>query len=475
MSAGAEFTRRATRLAESFVNHCRHGGGSVQNALLCLVVVITLNLSLLAQDNVPKMDTPEPAQGGKMADMPGMAPGPGPKMNMQLNSLIELLEQHATSGTDAEPNSTPFEMLMRQKGDWTFMFHGVLFVSDTQQTGPRGAAKLFSTNWFMPMAQRKLGPGTLTLRTMLSFEPATVSGQRYPELFQQGETAYGRPIVDGQHPHDFFMELAALYDYTLNERTLLSFYLAPIGDPALGPSAYPHRASASEDPIATLGHHLQDSTHIASDVITLGATYRNFRVEASGFHGREPDEDRWDIDSGRLDSWSARLTANPGQNWSFQYSTAQIHSPEALAPADDIRRMTASLMYNRPLRDGNWASLLLWGRNQSLHDGNVGNGYLLESTLKFLTRNYAWMRIENADRTNELLLGANLLPPGFMERYFARVQAYTAGYDREIGHIPHLSTAVGAQVTWYGVPDVLQTAYGAHPVGIVALLRVRAR
>jgi hypothetical protein len=410
-----------------------------------------------------------------MENMPGMGANPSAAMNMQPKSLIELLQQHATSGTDAEPNSTPFEMTMRAEGKWTLMFHAVAFLSDIQQTGPRGADKFFSTNWFMPMAQRKLGAGTLTLRTMLSLEPATISDRRYPELFQQGETAYGLPIVDGQHPHDFFMELAALYDYKLNDKTLLSFYLAPVGDPALGPSAYPHRASASEDPIATLGHHLQDSTHIASDVITLGATYRNFRLEASGFHGREPDEDRWDIDSGKVDSWSARLTANPGQNWSLQYSIGQLHSPEGLAPDEDIRRMTASVMYNLASGDDNWASLLLWGRNQSLHDGNVGNGYLLESTLQFLNRNHAWIRIEDADRTNELLLGENPLPPGFTERYFSRVQAYTAGYDREIGHIPHLSTALGAQVTWYGFPDILQSAYGSHPVGIVAFLRVRVK
>jgi hypothetical protein len=437
----------------------------VQNAALSIVTVVILSFSALAQD---------PATG-TMANMPGMAAEPQAAMNMQPRSLIDLLEQHATSGTDAEPNSTPFAMLMRTEGKWTFMFHGVAFLSDIQQSGPRGADKFFSTNWFMPMAQRKLGPGTLTLRTMLSLEPATVSGQRYPELFQQGETAYGVPIVDGQHPHDFFMELAALYDYKLNEESLLSFYVAPVGDPALGPSAYPHRASASEGPIATVGHHLQDSTHIASDVITVGATYRNFRLEASGFHGREPDEDRWDIDSGKLDSWSARLTANLGQNWSLQYSVGQIHSPEALAPDEEIRRMTASVMYNRAFAKGNWASLLLWGRNQRLQDGNVGNGYLIESTLKFLNRNYVWTRIENADRTNELLLAEHPLPPGFTERYFARVQAYTAGYDREIGHLPHLSTALGAQVTWYSVPDALQAPYDTHPVGIVAFLRVRVK
>ncbi len=284
------------------------------------------------------MDTPGESQS--MQEMPGMDTDKTTtgEMSMSAGSLIESLLHHATSGTDAEPNSTPFGMLMATKGNWTLMFHGEAFLSDIQQSGPRGGDKLFSTNWWMPMVQRKFGKGTLTIRTMLSFEPATVSDRRYPELFQQGETAFGRPIVDGQHPHDFFMELAALYDYKVGERTLLSVYAAPMGDPAMGPPAYPHRASASEDPIAPLGHHLQDSTHIAADVVTAGLTYRSFRLEASGFHGREPDEFRWNIDSGKIDSWSARVTANPGQNWSLQYSIAQLHSPEALTPDEDIQQ-----------------------------------------------------------------------------------------------------------------------------------------
>ncbi len=435
----------------------------MRNFFFCLIGVLALSGSSLAQDSNSNMNIP---------DMAGMAPE---AMNMKPGSLIEVLEQHAISGTDVEPNSTPVEMLMRKEGSWTLMFHGAIFLNDLQQTGPHGADKFFSTNWFMPMAQRNVGHGTLTLRAMLSLEPATVSNRRYPELFQQGETAFGRPIVDGQHPHDFFMELAALYDYKLNEKTLLSFYLAPVGDPAFGPPAYPHRSSASEDPIAPLGHHLEDSTHIASDVVTVGITHRNFRLEASGFHGREPDEYRWDIDSGRIDSWSTRFTVNPGLNWSLQFSITQLHSPEAVSPLEDIRRMTASLMYNRPIRNGNWASMFLWGRNQSLQDGNVGNAYLGDSTLRFLTRNCVWTRIENADRTNELLLGENPLPPSFTERYFTRVQAYTAGYDREFGHIPYISPALGAQVMWYRVPNVLTRTYGSHPVGVVAFLRLRTR
>jgi len=205
----------------------------------------------------------------------------------------------------------------------------------------------------------------------------------------------------------------------------------------------------------------------------VGIAHRNVRLEASGFHGREPDEFRWNINSGKIDSWSARVTANAGQNWSFQYSIAQLRNPEALAPAEDIRRMTASVQYNRPLPKGNWASMLLWGRNQNVRGSNVGNSFLLESTLRFFDRNYLWTRMENVDRTNELLLGENPEPPGFSERYFTRVQAYTAGYEREVGHIPHLSTALGAQLTWYGVPGILKTMYTSHPVGAIVFLRVR--
>lgn len=391
-----------------------------------------------------------------------------------MQSLIEEILHHGSSGTSAQPNSTPHAMIISAMGGWTLMFHGVGFLNSIQQSGPRGRDKIFSSNWVMPMAQRQVGPGILTLRAMLSLEPATITGRRYPELLQLGETAFGRPIVDGQHPHDFFMELAALYDVRLGASSLLSFYAAPMGDPGVGPTAFPHRMSASENPLATLGHHLQDSTHIASDVLTVGLTHKSVRLEVSGFHGREPDEHRWDIDSGKIDSWSARLTVNPGQDWSGQYSITRLKSPEELNPNEDTLRMTASVMYNRPLgNDGNWASTMLWGRNRTLPGGEVFNSYLAESTLRFLARNYVWGRIENVDRTNELLLGENPLPPGFAEHFLGRVQAYTLGYDHDFHVIPNLATALGGQVTFYGVPKSLNTIYGSHPAGVVLVLRVR--
>jgi hypothetical protein len=433
------------------------------------------------------------------------------KMMQPPTTLIDVELAHTTSGTSIEPASTPASMLMRNYRGWMLMLHGTAFLSDIQQnaaTNPttgerRGGDKFFSTNWLMPMAMRQLGQngkyGQVTLRSMFSLEPATISGRQYPELFQQGETAFGKPIIDGQHPHDFFMEVAALYDLHLSEHTLLSLYAAPVGDPAIGPTAYPHRLSASEDPIAALGHHQEDSTHIAFNVFTGGLTWRWLRFEESGFHGAEPTEQRWGFQPSpnghAVDSYSSRITFAPTQNIAAQYSIAHIVSPEALYPHENQQRQTASIMYNRPLgahhdttsmpgmdmstpSTGNWSTTLLWGRTKSLpqsgNDNSKENSYLLESLLQFRTRNYVWMRIENAARTNELLLSpGSTLPPNFTESPIGHVAAYTFGYDRDYCIIPHILTAPGAQFTTYVTPDVLNSTYGHHPWGVVAFVRFR--
>jgi hypothetical protein len=462
--------------------------------VLMVLTILMFPVFVIAQqgaaaDQAPgAQGTPTPQGAPPSPCMPGMRmPGcPEPAagestqhtqradlMTMTPHSFLQAIVRHTTSGTSAEPISTPAPMLMTTKGKWLLMFHANVFLTDEQQSSPRGGDKFFSTNWFMSMAQRKLGPGVFTVRTMLSLEPATITAERYPLLFQQGETAFGVPIADGQHPHDFIMELAVLYDLKIGERSLLSFYVAPVGDPAWGPAAYPHRASALEDPVATLGHHQEDSTHIADDVVTVGFTHAIARIELSGFHGREPNEFRWNIDQGKIDSWSTRLTIQPGENWSGQYSYGRIKSLEALFPTEDQERMTASIMYNRPFENGNSASTVLWGRTRSLADGAIFNSYLFESTVRFRTRNYAWTRIENAARSSELILGENPLPPAFAEQPIGRVQAYTVGYDRDIDLVPHLRSAIGAQFTTYGVADTLQPIYGAHPLGVAIFVRLR--
>jgi hypothetical protein len=320
------------------------------------------------------------------------------------------------------------------------------------------------------MAQRSFGHGQLTLRAMFSLEPATISGRYYPELFQQGETAFGKPIIDGQHPHNLFMELGALYDQKAGSHTILSLYAAPVGDPALGPEAYPHRASIGANPLAPLGHHMEDSTHIAWDVLTggiaVGSGARGLRIEASGFHGREPGENRWTIYQGALDSWSSRLTIAPHRDWSAQYSIGHLHSPEAQHPYEDVLRQTASISWHRMLGQNNLNATAVWGRNHTIGTPINENSYLIEGALSLHAKQTIWMRIENADRTTDLL-GADAPPE---ETVIGRVQAYTGGYAHRIWHNHWSAAELGAQGTAYGVPSTLTSIYTDHPFGVAAVL-----
>jgi hypothetical protein len=418
--------------------------------------------------NLNSMDS-KPQQGSEMQMNMNMG-GPAP-------SLRENVLRHMVSGSDVEPDSTSPPMLMQMHNDWMLMLHGQASIVEQQQTGPRGADKAYSANWIMPMAQRNFAHSELTLRAMLSLEPATISGRYYPELFQQGETAFGKPIVDGQHPHNLFMELAALYDVKAGEHALLSLYLAPVGDPSLGPVAFPHRASASLDPLAPLGHHLEDSTHIAYEVVTAGVTVGRTRLEASGFHGREPGENRWTIYTGGLDSWSERLTVNPLRDWSAQYSLGHLHSPEALHPEEDVLRQTASVSYHHAWGAQSGAptldALALWGRNHTIGTPTNANGYLFEATAHVGSAKSAphgvWGRIENVDRTTDLL--GESAPAE--ETVVGRVQAYTGGYAYRILNEHWGSSSLGAQGTFYNTPDPLRSLYGDHPVGVAAVLNIQ--
>ncbi|HUD12496.1 MAG TPA: hypothetical protein VMQ56_02480 [Terracidiphilus sp.] len=404
------------------------------------------------------------------------APVAWAQMNMggQARSMAENILRHTGSGTDLEPASGAPPMLMTMRpGGWMLMLHGQGSAVEQQQTGPRGHDKFFSVNWVMPMAQRSYGRSELTLRAMFSLEPATITGRFYPELFQEGETAYGKPIVDGQHPHNLFMELAGLYDRRVGSHAVLSLYAAPVGDPALGPEAFPHRASVGDDPLAPLGHHLQDSTHIADEVVTGGIVWvdgqRGVRVEAGGFHGREPGENRWTIEVGAIDTWSARLSVAPGKDWVAQYSLGHLHSPEAAHPAEDVLRQTASVAYHHATGLGELNALAVWGRNHTSGTPIDANGYLFEAALRPMQSQTVWTRIENADRTTDLL--GTLAPP--QESVVGRVQAYTGGYAHRVWGWKDGSAELGAQFTGYGVPDGLLPYYGAHPFGVAAVLAVR--
>jgi len=378
------------------------------------------------------------------------------------------------SGTAVNPASAFPPMIMEHYGKWNAMLMGTAFLVDTQQSGPRGGDKLFSSNWFMGSIEHRAGKkGAFEAELMLSLEPAAVTARRYPELLQTGETAFGVPLEDAQHPHNFIMSLGFHYHYQLTPETQLQLYFAPVGDPALGPVAFPHRASAMELPQAPLSHHWQDSTHIADEVATVGVLHKKTKVEASGFHGAEPGENRWTIATGAMDSWAARLWFFPARDWAMQISGGRLAHPEALEPGDQIRT-TASVHYSRPMQGAAWSSSLIWGRNHNTITHRDLNSYLAESVLPIRSVNFVTGRFELVDK-DELFAADSRLEEQLDAAAGStfRVGAFTVGYTRDIRIWDRVETGIGANFTFYAVPAPIQPFYGAHPIGGNLLIRLR--
>jgi hypothetical protein len=371
------------------------------------------------------------------------------------------------SGTSLQPESSPMWMWMRHSDPWLWRIHGNAMLSWNGATGPRGYGEASLPNWLMLMGSRVLGRAVLDLRLMGSLDPVTTPPGGTAQLFQTGETFGGIPLVDRQHPHDLFMELAGQVTLPLAVGTSLFLYGGPVGEPALGPNAYMHRVSAADNAIAPLAHHVQDSTHIAMGVLTAGVQWHRWQLEGSCFRGKEPDENRWNLDLGPLDSVSGRVSFAPTRNWTMQVSTGYLTNPEALKPGDLVRS-TASLHYNRPLSFGNWASALLWGQNQELIESppHVENSLLLESTLDWSERNHVYGRYELVDKEG-LVAGV----PGEAGP-LSRIQALTLGMIRDLSLAP-VVIGVGGDVTLYAKPAELEVAYGAMPVSYRVFVRIR--
>jgi hypothetical protein len=385
-------------------------------------------------------------------------------MNMDEHASFELPSPHEGSGTSWQPASVTGYEWMWMRGGWELMAHGAIFVDYNQQGGPRGAGKAESVNYGMLMEQHRLGRGTILFREMFSAESLTSPHPGFPEIFQTGETYHGEPLVDHQHPHNVFAELAALYTVPLTRKISWELYGGPSAEPALGPVTYIHRASAAELPMAPLSHHLQDSTHTSFGVVTTGFMIDRVKLEASAFNGREPNEQRWSIQLAALDSWSGRASIAPGRNWTAQYSIGRLEHPEALEPGSQWRQ-TASVEYNRRWHDGGWASSIIWGRVHKIAIGDNLNSFLLESTLNFRERNYAFSRLELVDK-DELFPQATALST-------YRIGAYTFGGVRDLISNKEWQMGLGADMTFYSKPAVLDVSYGKQPVSFQIFLRLR--
>ncbi len=397
------------------------------------------------------------------------------KMAMPQTPEAELLMNEA-SGTSMNPALTSMSMRMSMVGQWNLGYMADAFVTDTQQTGPRGGDKLYSTNVFMGSAEHAVGHGVFLFDAMLSLEPATITDREYPLLFQTGETAYGLPIEDAQHPHNFIMALGLHFARPIGENTTLEAYFAPVGDPALGPIAYPHRVSASEIPQAPIGHHWEDSTHISYEVATVGLKYKIVRLETSGFHGGEPNENRWNIGAGAMDSWSTRLSFFPTANWSAQVSVGRLTHPEAPEPGD-IVRTTASVEYSRPMAHSDWSTSFVFGRNHETATGSGTNAFLIESVAPLHKNNFLTGRWESVAKDD--LFAAQPAIEQQLESAVGtttfRIGAYTLGYTRYFPLWLPLETGFGMNFSTYTLPTAIVPFYGTHPFGVNVYLHFRLR
>jgi hypothetical protein len=377
------------------------------------------------------------------------------------------------SGTSWLPDSTPHEGIHQTYGDWMLMEHALVNGIYDHQGGPRGGNKAFVGGMVMGMAERTVGDGTLGFMAMLSPDPF-MGPSGYPLLLATGETANGvTPLIDRQHPHDLFMELAGSYSYNLSSTSSVFVYAGLPGEPALGPSAFMHRTSGMDIPEAPITHHWLDSTHITFGVVTAGLVLDNWKIDASVFRGREPDQHRFDIEEPKLDSYSARLTWNPFRELSLQVSAGHLHSPEQLSPEVNEDRITASATYTQTFRQNNlWSTTFAWGRKMN-HPGHTLDGYLLETEVIFNQTYTLFMRAERAqeDELLENVLPDVGLPNAPMPVFTVNKISIGGIYDLPLAE--HLKLGVGGLVSKYALPSELKHFYGSDPTSFMVFLRLK--
>jgi hypothetical protein len=351
---------------------------------------------------------------------------------------------------------------------WSTSVDGQAFVTFNRQGGPRGDTEVRSQNWMMGMASRRVGSGTLTLSGMVSAEPLTVGLAGYSEILQEGEAYHSLQVTDRQHPHDLLMQAAAGWQVPATERTTFTVVAAPVGEAALGPVAFMHRPSNGENPSAPLSHHVFDSTHIVSGVL-LGRIDRGlFSVEGSVFRGREPDEDRYDVDFGALDSWSTRVWLRPAPAWTIQASYGFLHEPEQLEPGNQ-RRTNASVSWFRE-RESNYSAITAavgWTNRPY----STVHATLLEAT-HHRGRMSFYGRFEDRTVETEILLFPEIVHRPHPGELIDPIRALTAGTVGDIWRVNALSLGVGADVAFYQLPPFLQITHEAHPVSFHVFLRI---
>ena len=358
------------------------------------------------------------------------------------------------SGTSRLPGKEgEMHGLHLSSGGWMVMVHGYAWGVYTDQSGPRGNDKAYVQSMAMLTGQRWTDWGRIQLRSMFSLEPL-MKNRGYPNLFATGETAGGQPLVDRQHPHDLFMELAARVDVNTRFGSVF-LYGGPVGEPALGPSAFMHRGSAKLNPEAPITHHWFDSTHITYGVATAGIATNTLQLETSLFTGREPDEKRWNIEKPRFDSWSVRATWTPSPLWAIQVSHGRLKEPEEQHPGENEHRTTVSVQ-----RTWQGLSAMIAFSAKNRDPGRTLTAWLAEANWDLSEHHTIFGRIENV--RNDELFPDHADP---LHDVPFRVTKFQAGYAYRLPLTGPLNLALGGSLSAFVKSDALDAAYGKHPMG----------
>jgi hypothetical protein len=429
-----------------------------------------MTLVLMKKEKRPTPNVQRPTSSNS-SHMTHTSHEPYPPMAMQSSINVADPMNRESSGTAWVPDSTPMYGEMFMLGEDMLMLHGGIFPRYTNVSTRRGDDRIDAPNWIMAMYSHPFSDSTqIGGRLMMSLDPLTEGGRGYPLLFQSGESWHDQPLHDRQHPHDLFDELSVSLSQKFIEDVSGYIYFGYPGEPALGPPTFMHRLSAMDDPDAPIGHHWQDSTHVTFGVATAGLQWSRFggiKIEGSAFTGREPDENRYDFDRPRFDSFSGRLSWNPMQNLALQVSHGYIKSPEALEPDMNRHRTTASAIFNLPLgHDTNWSNSFVWGKNND--GGEKTNSFLFETNYQ-RNRDTVYARWERVGKSGHELV----LQDVDLAKVFP-VNAVSVGYVRDLSHGSGVDVGLGGQFTLNVWPSGLDRYYGDGPgYGFELFLRIR--
>ena len=335
---------------------------------------------------------------------------------------------------------------------WHIAWHGTAFVQYARTFETRGTYQFGSVNRAMVQAGGPAAGGVVRFDFMGSAEPLTLTKRGVPQLLQASFHVDGETITDRAHPSPWIMELAGSYERAWGTDGAVSVYAAAIGEPALGPPVYLHRASAAANPVVPLGHHLQDDTHSSYGVVSAGVRWQSLHVEASAFNERQPENANtvFYYDGARLDAYAGRATIAAGAGWSVFGSYGYMPEMTAGHSHGAQHRIGAGAIRTSPA----WSFSAVYGANDPVGSDRPRRALLFEAEHHSSGGGVLFGRAEFVQRTAEELALVGSI------NAVQDVGAVQLGYGWNVLARGRVTTRLGAHATLDVVTPQLEPFYG---------------